>query len=779
MMLRSTGTIKSILCSFTWALFLFMVLAAPCAHPQQDTTDRDTSEVDKGIFEQVSQKLQPKPETTPEIKDVPDAKPEGKEVFISRIVIEGVESFAPETFIPIIQPFENRNLTKPELDSISKKIQREYLKRGVIAACFIPPQDIKDGVLKLKVIESRYGELMVQEHKFFDPELLNRYWTLKTGEILRYDKLSRNMQLLNSNPDRKVKASLQAGKQPGTTDIVLSAETKFPVHLTGSFDREGNPTTGKERKGIGLRHNNFLSAGDTLITGYNYGSYFSNIYAYHKVPITNTGTSVMYGYAYSKSAPKKDQQPLGLSSTSKTSSVFLYQPYFYSKQYLGQLQAGMEFKDKNVKRNRIGVYSNDRLRVLKGGGNIGTTLFKGALNIAPILSQGINGFGAHRKTRLSSRVSSVNNGIENTFTKVNMNIDYMLPLEENMRLVLRSRSQLSDRKLGSQEEFSLGGLDSVRGYPPSDFLADDAFLTNLELQVPFSFLPKEIKFPYGERPISEEIVGILFWDYAHGERKGELNSQLRAGSKRDVDLSSIGTGIRVRVANQALLRLEYGHPIGFQRMISESGVDKVHFSVEFEDQFPQELERLKEIIDKEKTRKLAKKILDDLSLEHEKLRQLPQEALLAQIIKYIDGVNQKVPEMKKYENLAQEYYAKADYDQSLGMIKHLIHDSRLESMRLVTGDPELKDIRIKREVFAEAIPAYKKIILKMREEAEKKKEDIEFRIKFPEINKAMDDHYSKGEELLKNGKYSEALSEMKNALAAYDSPGVSKYIKER
>ena len=46
--------------------------------------------------------------------------------------------------------------------------------------------------------------------------------------------------------------------------------------------------------------------------GYIYGRNFESIYTYHSVPVTNHGTSLLYGHSYSKAAPKKEYTSSGV-----------------------------------------------------------------------------------------------------------------------------------------------------------------------------------------------------------------------------------------------------------------------------------------------------------------------------------------------------------------------------------------------------------------------------------------------------------------------------------
>ena len=682
----------------------------------QADIDRATQQVDRNIREEVADKLHEAPEPPPKIEEEEEVEEAaGPKIYVAEIRLVGTESYPPEEFNPLIQKYEGRDVTRQELDILSRAIQRDYLRKGIIAACFIPPQDVVDGIITLRVVEAKMGEVIVKDHQYYDTDRLLSYWTIKPGEVLRYDEMSRNLQIMNTNPDRELRATLHAGKKPQTTDVLLDAITEFPIHLTASFDLEGGATTGRYRKSIGMRHNNFLNADDTLMIGYTYGSYFSNIYVYHRVPITNFGTSVMYGYSYSKSAPKKDQEYLGLSSIARNSNIFLYQDYYHKNEYIGDFNIGIDFKDKAVKLTS-GVLNKDRLRVLRIGSKLRVIAWGGVTYISPKFSQGLNILGARRKHRLSSRreSSEVNDGIENTFSKFNLDVQHKRRLPfYNLQLSVDFKSQISDRKLASQEQFGLGGINSIRGYPSGDFSADDAFATSVEIMIPSFFIPPEFKLPYGERPIRDDITGIIFMDYGHGERKGVLDATIVSGSdRRIVDFSSIGAGIRIRLLNQALMRIEWGYPIGGDRAKSETAPSRLHFSIDFEDSLPREIARFQQEYFEEKVKAMAWEIVDrelqkedsifrkaieehlasakraedsgdlEAAKEHyEKIRDIG-ESLYKQAEEYVFASYAKERDLREKHDQAKKYFTQGKLSKAKKLWQSIINESKPDPLVL-------------------------------------------------------------------------------------------------
>ncbi|MCX7661686.1 MAG: BamA/TamA family outer membrane protein, partial [Candidatus Omnitrophica bacterium] len=220
------------------------------------------------------------------------------------------------------------------------------------------------------------------------------------------------------------------------------------------------------------------------------------------------------------------------------------------------------------------------------------------LNLSFEISQGIKAFGASSENNpLASRKAKPN------FTKFNTEVNYRKALPKAMQVNLKIKTQVSSSRLTPQEEFSLGGIDSVRGYPSGDYLADNALQENLELLIPAFFIPARLKLPYSEDNLKKQTTLVLFCDYGWGEKRGPLPAE-----KKSTNLLSIGAGMRFNLFNQAVLRLEWGFPLGSNRSSSESGDSRFHFSVEFQDKIPAEIERIRELRKKKFALKEEKKL---------------------------------------------------------------------------------------------------------------------------------------------------------------------------
>ncbi|MFH0772625.1 MAG: ShlB/FhaC/HecB family hemolysin secretion/activation protein [Candidatus Omnitrophota bacterium] len=554
-------------------LLSFFALTAVSAYSEVNV-EKATRQIDiLNEPQKIEEKLRTVPEKPlePKIEKAPIiTEKEEKKFLTKKIILAGVESFPPEEFDRIVKKYENKEWILEGLNLLTDDIEREYLKKNIIAAAFVPPQDIKEGTVTIQIVEAKMGKLDIQDHKYFKKERLSYYWDIPPGEVMRFDKISRSIQMMNKNPDRKVKSALRAGEKQGTTDVALTAETHFPIHPSCSVDNEGTTASGKYKDGLGIRHNNFLGLDDMLIAGYFFGREFDGIYGYHNLPISPKGTSLVYGYVFSKANPKKDYETLGVHAKSQNFDISFHQDFYKKDKYIGEGFFGFTAKEKTITLN-TGTYSRDRLRIISLGGNFIRQNLAGTTIFSPEFHQGIDCLGASSKGNpLASR------GAKSVFSKLNIKIQYRKILPLSLRGNILFESQSASTKLTPQEEFSLGGLDSVRGYPSGDYLADNAAIFNGELLIPSFFIPQGLRFPCSKDSLKERVTLLTFLDYGWGKRKGASPTE-----NPTANMASIGSGVRLKLSEQSILRLEWGFPFG-DDSITEEGHSRFHFSLDFQ-----------------------------------------------------------------------------------------------------------------------------------------------------------------------------------------------------
>lgn len=91
---------------------------------------------------------------------------------------------------------------------------------------------------------------------------------------------------------------------------------------------------------------------------------------------------------------------------------------------------------------------------------------------------------------------------------LNPSFSWQIPIHTNWLTTLRADGQWASEPLISNEQFSMGGINSVRGYQEGEAFGDTGWHVTLEQQTP----PHTVGIVYGQTPMI--VRGTLYMDYA-------------------------------------------------------------------------------------------------------------------------------------------------------------------------------------------------------------------------------------------------------------------------
>jgi hemolysin activation/secretion protein len=134
-------------------------------------------------------------------------------------------------------------------------------------------------------------------------------------------------------------------------------------------------------------------------------------------------------------------------------------------------------------------------------------------------------------------------GADNRFTKAYLNLVRVQRIVDRVSIILRGAGQATTRPLVAIEEFYIGGADSVRGYPPGEFLGDDGYNVSTELRV---------------SPLSNQEILQLALFVDHG---GVSIKDPPSGVKKHNHLTGAGFGFRLSLPYNINGRFDVGFPV--------------------------------------------------------------------------------------------------------------------------------------------------------------------------------------------------------------------------
>ena len=121
----------------------------------------------------------PKP---PEEKVIPFHIPR---VFVREVKITGNTVFSDETLKEVTAPYENRELTDTDLESLRLALTIFYVNKGYInSGAVIPDQTIIDGMITIHIIEGKLTNIEVEGNKWFRDRYIRSRIRLGAGPPL-------------------------------------------------------------------------------------------------------------------------------------------------------------------------------------------------------------------------------------------------------------------------------------------------------------------------------------------------------------------------------------------------------------------------------------------------------------------------------------------------------------------------------------------------------------------------------------------------------------------
>jgi len=535
---------------------LFLVLPQVRAQVVSETERmRELLEKEKAIRERIE-----KEEEKPEIKEETPAKaapPISEEkVFIEKIIVTGNTLIPQQEISKITSPFENQELTLSDFRKIADLITDAYRQKGYITSrAYLAPQKIEKGILEIRIIEGKAGDLEIKGNRFFSTRLLKKMIALNKGDFFNYNILRKNLSKINRHPDRSSRVVLMPGKEPGQTDMLLEVKDRLPVHAGFNWDNFGSRYIEKDRCQLTLSHNNLLGFDDILTLQYQIAeadAYRLTALRY-LFPITDS-TEIGFIAYRTKLDLGREYKDLIARGKSEVYGIYLRQYLIDEDNIDLSLNLGFDYKD--ILNFQLGDESSrDRLRVVKAGFDLDMLDDSGRTILTNEIDFGIPNImgGLKDKDARSSRGGSGSGG---NFTKATFNLFRLQKLFFDSTLLWKNQIQISPYVLPAAEQFQIGGIANVRGYPPAELVGDKGYAMTWEWSLPFYLIPKDIKVPMSSAKLYDALRVVAFYDWGNVRLHNP-----QAGEEKSETLRGAGCGLRFNLPEDFSLRLDFAWPM--------------------------------------------------------------------------------------------------------------------------------------------------------------------------------------------------------------------------
>lgn len=414
-----------------------------------------------------------------------------------------------------------------ELSQGAARITAYYRERGyVVARAYLPEQDIKGGVVLIKVLEGIVGQQRIDNQSRLTDERANGYLGGKSGDVLQSAPVDRTLLLLADTPGvGGARAILQPGASVGTSDLLIELIPSAPFVANIELDNYGNRYTGEHRLGAALALNSPLRIGDQLsvraLTSDQSLTYARIAYA---MPLGGDGLRV--GAAYSDLGYRLGKEFSGLHAHGSAINASLFAAYPLIRSLTSNLYGTLTWEDKRLsdRTDVPGTVSDKHVQLANLGlaGSHQDAL--GGAGVTAFDFSGVTGkLGMDAVSLAADAASSRSNG---SFTRLTYSVSRLQRLSDSNILSLVFSGQQAGKNLGSSEKFILGGATGVRAYPQGEGSGDEGWMANLELRHSFT----------------KELQGTAFYDGG----SVTINRNSFAAGENSRTLGGAGVGLAVQ-----------------------------------------------------------------------------------------------------------------------------------------------------------------------------------------------------------------------------------------
>lgn len=521
-----------------------------------ETTNRRKADIEEKRRQKTILKPKPErsvpPEEESQQEQIHEPKPEKvvpteAEMLVTTFVFLGNSVIKTAYLQKMAHEYCNKMLTVTDLKVLCQDISAAYRKKGFfLARAYLPPQDVRGGGVIIMISEGRLGRVRVEGAKHYPENFVREHVRATRRGVLNSTRLVRSILLLNGYPDLNAAATLVKGEEAGTTDVVVQVKDEKKTHFSVNYNNFGAESTAKEKAGLTMQRGSLAQPGDLLSLQGIFGLSTNDV-AYsridYSVPLNGRGQKLTLSYLESDFQVGGEFKILEVEGQSQIWSFGLLSPRIRKETTSLDLVFGFDYK--KIENYLLGTVSSaDELRVFRAGLNYDHLDRRRIRNlVAASVSQGLGGImgGLEKDDPRSSRL-----GAGGQFTKLNVDFRQFRMFGKDSSCLARITAQAASDPLPVPEQFSIGGADTVRGFPPSEYLGDQGVVASVELL-----------FPVQARLVGRGKVQLAgFVDHGLASLKNP-----QPGEDRSQEITGAGAGVQWTRPGRMSVRVDVGWPV--------------------------------------------------------------------------------------------------------------------------------------------------------------------------------------------------------------------------
>jgi hemolysin activation/secretion protein len=480
---------------------------------------------------------------SPALEPLPSEKEET--VIIKHIKFSGNTAFTDKELAKVVASFLGTEVTVEQLLAIRSTITNLYVSQGyTTSAAFVPPQDISEGIVHVEVVEGELEQLIIEGLNRLQKSYVQERLLLAVDKPLNVKRLLEALQLLQSNPlFKRVQAELKQGTSPYLSILVVKLEESPAFSIALQADNYESPVIGEYQGSVALEHLNLLGFGDRWQGFWGITEGLNQYDFNYAIPINSRDGILKVEFKNEDSEVIESPfSQLGIRAESQTFSFGFRQPIVKTPETEFALGLTLDLRESQT------YILNDvpfSFTVGPDRGNSRVTALRFSQEWINRTTQRVLAARSQFSFGLDWFNPTINDlGLDGRFFAWQGQFQWVELLGEDVTLVAQLSSQLTGNPLLPLEQFTIGGLDTVRGYPRNVRIGDSGVAASVEARITLFDEPDGLG----------TIQVVPFFDF------GTVGNNRREVLPPST-LASVGLGLRWQVQDSLFLRLDYGIPL--------------------------------------------------------------------------------------------------------------------------------------------------------------------------------------------------------------------------
>jgi hemolysin activation/secretion protein len=471
-----------------------------------------------------------------------------------------------------VYPFLGPGKTFGDVESARQNLETAYRAAGYATVFVdIPEQQVDEGIVRLRVTEGRVDRVRVTGAQYFSNKSIRAAVPgLARGDVPKLAEVQEQLSALNAGSrDRAIVPVLKAGRTPGSVDVELQVEDKLPLHASLELNDRYTADTSRLRLTASFSYDNLFQRQHSLSFQYQtapeepsdsraiVGSYV------FRVPTWDQTVFALYAVD-----SKSDIAALGTLSVLGTGNIFgmrAIRALPAQPDYVHSFTFGLDYKDflEDIRLEQDEGLVTPIRYIDWSAAYTGTLRTESTMTTFNV---GAN-FGIRGLVNDSDEFADKRFLARPNYVYFRGGVQHLLRLPLHMQAFVRVSGQFAVSPLVSNEQFIIGGADTVRGYLESSHLGDYGATETFELRN--DWLSQLLQMPAGSAYV------MAFVDAGQVAVLEPLPSQVSRYS-----LASWGLGLRIGGWHGAELAVDFARALRDSSSV-RAGEDRAHFTFRY------------------------------------------------------------------------------------------------------------------------------------------------------------------------------------------------------